>query len=64
MAADGFGSTVLIIVQILMVLSVVVTFILVVKLPTIKLKTRAAYIGVTANAALIGAYYILKYLVF
>jgi hypothetical protein len=63
MTDGGFGSITLIVLQVLIVLSVVVTFLFVVKLPTIKHKTKAAYIGVTANAVLITAFFILKYLI-
>ena len=64
MAGTSFSSVILLILQILTVLTVIATFILVVKLPTIKLKTKAASIGVTLNVVFIAAFYILKYLVF
>ena len=63
MSSVDAWSIVLIVIQILMVLSVVVTFILVVKIPSIKTKIKAASIGVTVNAILIGAYYLLKFVI-
>jgi hypothetical protein len=63
MAVSGFWSVVLLILQILMFLSVIVTFILVVKIPSIKMKTKAASIGVTFNGIVIALYFILKYLI-
>ncbi|MGA1872936.1 MAG: hypothetical protein ACMUHY_04630 [Thermoplasmatota archaeon] len=57
------NSPVLITVMVLNVLVVLITFALVLKLPTIRLKTKAAGIGVTVNAFLIVTYAVLKYLV-
>jgi hypothetical protein len=63
MSSYDYRSVILTILMVLIFLSVIVTFILVVRLPTIRLKTKAASIGVTANALLITVYYILKFLI-